>query len=144
MAQVRASGSFHSSSLPFGFAQGRADSVRMTGLNSLAQVECIPISPTKPRKPRAYGSTTSVRRRGLLYPIKPEPGLIGAQPAVHGLWSVGFENSLMRQVADNVGILSELSDPRSAQARAPAVHNLFSAQARRLRSTVYVEEFVVF
>jgi hypothetical protein len=27
------------------------------------------------------------RRRGLLYPIEPDPGLIGAQPAVHNFFN---------------------------------------------------------
>src|ERR1041385_7692227 len=40
--------------------------------------------PDKSTRSAAQGrlcATNANRRRGLLYPIKPEPGLIGAQPA---------------------------------------------------------------
>jgi hypothetical protein len=52
-----------------------------------------PLHPSKCKKrirrgPRCCATRASrvktCRRRGLLYPIKPEQGLIGAQPAVHG------------------------------------------------------------
>jgi hypothetical protein len=35
---------------------------------------------------QARASLPNQARTGLLYPIKPEPGLIGAQPAVHNLF----------------------------------------------------------